>query len=262
MNNLKSLFLQGDDRPVRRGVCILNLGLAIFILFLFFYITFARLTYDFHWDAVWKYRMKFFQGFLITLSISSVSLLLSFLIGTFLAVGQRSRILVFKMLSRLIVEIIRGTPFLVQILVFFYVVADAFGFENRFIVGAIILSTFSGAYISEMIRAGIESIGASQLESARSLGMTKIQIYFYVIIPQVITRVLPSLAGQFASLIKDSSLLSIIAVRELTMNAQEVNAFTYSTLESYFPLAVGYLLLTFPVSLLSRYLERRFQYES
>ncbi|MBI9104232.1 MAG: amino acid ABC transporter permease [Spirochaetales bacterium] len=262
MIKLKNLFLQGDDHPVGNFVKTLNIIIAAIILILFFYITFVRLTYDFHWDSVWKYRSKFVQGFMVTLGISLVSLFMSLVIGTILAAGQRTKVISLHMLSRMVVEIIRGTPFLVQILVFFYVVADAFGFENRFLVGAFILSLFSGAYISEMIRAGIESVGSSQLESARSLGLTKLQIYLHVVVPQVIKRVLPSLAGQFASLIKDSSLLSIIAVREFTMNAQEVNAFTYSTLESYFPLAIGYLLLTFPISLFSRYLEKRYHYES
>ncbi len=258
----RRFFFQEDGLPVHRGVFVFNIILAALLLFAFFYLTFIRLTYDFHWNAVWRYRAKFVQGFLLTLGISCLSLFLSLIFGTLLALGQRLRFLPLRFLSRIIVEIIRGTPFLVQILVFFYVVADAFGIDNRFIVGAIILSLFSGAYISEMIRAGIESVGSSQLESARSLGLNIFQIYIYVVIPQVIKRILPALAGQFASLIKDSSLLSIIAVREFTMNAQEVNAFTYSTLESYFPLAIGYLILTFPISLFSRYLEKRYHYES
>jgi polar amino acid transport system permease protein len=90
--------------------------------------------------------------------------------------------------------------------------------------------------------------------------LTRAQTYRYVIFPQVLRQLIPPLTGQFASIIKDSSLLSIIAVSEFTLNAQEVNAFTYSTLESYLPLAVGYLLLTLPISLVSRVLERRFHY--
>ena len=95
---------------------------------------------------------------------------------------------------------------------------------------------------------------------ARAIGLSPLQTYRFVILPQVVRRILPPLAGQFASLVKDSSLLSIIAVSEFTLNAQEVNAFTFSTLESYLPLAVGYLLLTLPISLISRALERRFHF--
>ncbi len=160
----------------------------------------------------------------------------------------------------LYVETVRGTPLLVQILILFYVVANAFGIENRYFVGVLALSLFAGAYLSEMIRSGIESVRDSQLESARAIGLTRAQTYRHVVFPQVVRQLVPPLTGQFASIIKDSSLLSIIAVSEFTLNAQEVNAFTYSTLESYLPLAVGYLLLTLPISLLSRVLERRFYF--
>jgi polar amino acid transport system permease protein len=92
--------------------------------------------------------------------------------------------------------------------------------------------------------------------------LTPWQCYRFVILPQALRQILPPLAGQFASLIKDSSLLSVIAVSEFTLAAQEVNSFTYSTLESYLPLAAGYLLLTLPLSALSRWLERHFAYEA
>jgi len=121
---------------------------------------------------------------------------------------------------------------------------------------------FAGAYISEIIRAGIENVSETQLESARAIGLTRYQIYRYIITPQVTRQILPPLAGQFASLIKDSSLLSVISVSEFTLNAQEVNAFTFSTLESYLPLALGYLVLTLPISLWTKQLEKKFRYAS
>jgi polar amino acid transport system permease protein len=139
-------------------------------------------------------------------------------------------------------------------------VANAFGLGNRYLVGVLALSLFAGAYLAEMIRSGIESVRDSQLESARAIGLTRGQTYRYVIFPQVVRQLIPPLTGQFASIIKDSSLLSIIAVSEFTLNAQEVNAFTYSTLESYLPLAIGYLVLTLPVSLFSQALERRYRF--
>jgi polar amino acid transport system permease protein len=124
------------------------------------------------------------------------------------------------------------------------------------------MSLFAGAYIAEIIRSGVESIGNTQRETARSIGLTKGQTYRHIIFPQVITRVLPPLAGQFASLIKDSSLLSIIAIKEFTLAAREINANTFSTLESYIPLALGYLILTIPISMLTKKLEARFFYET
>jgi polar amino acid transport system permease protein len=236
--------------------------LLFFLLALVSTFVFTQLQYDFHWDAVWTYRQKFFQGFGVTVLLSVFALITSLLVGILFALGQRSELLPIKLFSKLYIEIIRGTPLLVQILLFFYVFADAFGLENRYVVGVMILAFFAGAYVSEIIRAGIESIHPTQWETAKSLGFTRIQTYRFIIFPQVFKRILPPLAGQFVSLIKDSSLLSIISVSELTMNAQEVNSYTYSTLESYIPLALGYMLLTFPISLLSNRLEKKFSYEN
>jgi polar amino acid transport system permease protein len=241
---------------------IVGILLALLLLAVVFSFAFSRLQYGWDWAAVYRYRQKFITGWLVTLAISAASLVASLVTGLAAALAQRSPFLPLRYLGKLYIEIIRGTPLLVQILVFFYVVADAFGVGNRYAVGILTLALFAGAYISEIIRAGIESIGESQLESARAIGLTRWQTYRYVIFPQVMRRILPPLAGQFASLIKDSSLLSIIAVNEFTLNAQEVNAFTYSTLESYLPLAIGYLALTLPISLLSRYLEGKFRYAS
>jgi polar amino acid transport system permease protein len=113
-----------------------------------------------------------------------------------------------------------------------------------------------------MIRAGIDNISATQLDSARAIGLTPFQSYRFVIFPQAFRQTIPPLAGQFASIIKDSSLLSVIGISELTNNAQQINSATYSTLESYLPLAIGYLILTLPISLWSKHLERKFRYET
>jgi len=133
--------------------------------------------------------------------------------------------------------------------------------ENKFVVGTLILSVFSGAYLSEIFRGGIESIPKSQIESARAIGLTGPQIYLYVIIPQAIRRILPAVTGQFANLIKDSSLLYVISLQEFTTQAREANAMTYATFESYIPLAIGYLILTVPLAILSHRMEKRFCYE-
>jgi len=235
-------------------------GLVALLTTALFSFAFSQLHYGWNWEAIWQYRQKFVQGWLMTVALSAASLLLSLIIGLLAALARRSSFLPLRYSAVLYVEIVRGTPLLVQILVLFYVVANAFGMENRYFVGVLALSLFAGAYLAEMIRSGIDSIRGSQLESARAIGLTRGQTYRYVIFPQLVRQLVPPLTGQFASIIKDSSLLSIIAVSEFTLNAQEVNAFTYSTLESYLPLALGYLLLTLPISLLSRLLERRFHF--
>jgi len=218
---------------------------------------FKNLSYEFNWLAILQYKQKFIDGFLMTLIISFFALILSFIIGLFFAYGQNSKLILLRFFSRFYIEIIRGTPLLVQILIFFYVFANNLGFENRYIVGTFILAIFSGAYVCEIIRAAIESIEKEQYETSLSLGMSQYQMYAYIIFPQAFKRMLPSLTGQFASIIKDSSLLSIIAISEFTMNAQEVEAITYSTLESYIPLALGYLALTYPISFYTKRLESK-----
>ncbi len=217
---------------------------------------FSNLTYDFHWNSVYEYKQKFIDGFFMTITISFFALILSFIIGLFFAYAQNSKIIFLRFFARFYIELIRGTPLLVQILIFFYVFANNLGFENRYIVGVVILAIFSGAYVCEIIRAAIESIELEQYETSLSLGMSNYQMYKYIIFPQAFKRMLPALTGQFASIIKDSSLLSIISIAEFTMNAQEVNAYTYSTLESYIPLALGYLILTYPISYYTKSLEK------
>ncbi|MCF7929804.1 MAG: amino acid ABC transporter permease [Spirochaetales bacterium] len=259
---VKHLFCVPPGKDVPSWKFWLNLIIVFALLTLVFTFAFLRLQYDFNWESVYRYRLKFINGFLMTLLISAFALVASFLLGVIFGIGQRSRFLPFRFLSKVYIEIIRGTPLLVQILVFFYIVADAFGIDSRYFMGVVILALFSGAYVSEIIRSGIESIGKSQLESARAIGLTNAQTYRYIIFPQVTKRILPPMAGQFVTLIKDSSLLSIISVSEFTLNAQEVTSFTYSTFESYIPLAVGYLLITFPISMFTKHLERKFAYET
>jgi polar amino acid transport system permease protein len=239
-----------------------NFALALLAISLVFCFSFQHLAYRLRWDSVSPYWRMFLRGWLTTIWISLAALALSTLAGLCSALAQRSRFLPLRYLGKIYVETVRGTPLLVQILIFFYVVADAFGVTSRYLVGVLTLSLFSGAYISEIIRAGIESVGRSQLESAKAIGLTRRQTYRYVIFPQALRQTLPPLAGQFVSLVKDSSLLSVIAISEFTWNAEAINARTFSTLESYLPLALGYLVLTLPISLWTRHLEQRHRFET
>ncbi len=257
---MKHLLINIDGQPVAVAARIVSWFLVALLAAAMFSFAFSQLQYGWEWNAIWQYRQKFLQGWMMTVIISAAALVASLVIGLLTALARRSSFLPLRYSALLYVETIRGTPLLVQILILFYVVANAFGVENRYVVGIMTLSLFAGAYLAEMIRSGIESIRDSQLESARAIGLTRVQTYRYIIFPQEVRQLIPPLTGQFASIIKDSSLLSIIAVSEFTLNAQEVNAFTYSTLESYLPLAAGYLLLTLPISLISRNLERRFHF--
>ncbi|MGB8853286.1 MAG: amino acid ABC transporter permease [Pirellulales bacterium] len=225
-------------------------------------LAFWRVGYTWNWAGVWDYRQKFLQGWLTTVGLSIAALAASVAIGGVAAFMLRSRQPLLEAAARIYVELIRGTPLLAQLLIGFYVVASAVGLENRYVVGVAVLALFSGAYMAEIFRGGLDAIPQAQLDSARAIGLAPAQTLRLVVLPQAVRIVLPAVAGQLVSLIKDSSLLSVIAISEFTLAAQEVNSFTYSTLESYLPLATGYLALTLPLAGVSRWLERRFRYEA
>ncbi len=241
------------------GAWVVTYLVLLGILALALSAAFLQLQHRWNWAAVWRYRALFVQGWLATIALASSALVLSTLLGLAAALASRSRVRFLRALVRVYVELIRGTPFLVQILVLFYVVAQSVGLHSRFVVGVAALSLFAGAYLAEIIRAGLDSVGETQWETARALGLTTRQTYRWIVFPQATRRVLPPLTGQWVSLIKDSSLLSVIGLGEFALNAQQVNAVTYSTLESYLVLAAGYLVLTLPLSLLARHLEQRWR---
>jgi polar amino acid transport system permease protein len=136
------------------------------------------------------------------------------------------------------------------------------GWNDKLIIGILLLSVFEGAYLGEILRGGVESIPKTQWEAARAVGFSRLQIYRYVIFPQALRRVLPAMAGLFVSLIKDSSLLNVIGVAEYFYNTRNFISRSYAGLEAYVPLALGYLILTLPVAWLAHWLERRFRHET
>lgn len=250
-----------------RSIFLRSQALAWLLVFLFVgmgsYAFFAGLAYDFNWSTIFEYkhRNRLIQGWWMTLMVSVAALVLSTVLGVVVMFGQRSPILFVKCLSRFYVEVIRGTPLIVQILFGYYVIFERVHVDDPFWAGVLIISAFSAAYLSEIFRAGIESIPKSQIDSARAIGLNTPQTYRYVIFPQAIRQVLPAYAGQSASLIKDSSLLFAIAVNEFTFNARKVNSETFSPFETFLPLALGYLILTLPISWMARWLEDRMAFE-
>ena len=234
----------------------------------FCYFFYILVSYDYQWARVAPYAGNLFSGWGVTVLISVIALVCSTLIAVGLTAAELSSVAPAKWLARTYVELVRGTPFLVQILIVVYMIAPALQqkfpdlpLNNKFGLGVLLLSGFAAAYLAEIFRGGIESIAKSQWDSARAIGLRESQIYRWVVVPQAIRRVLPATAGQFANLIKDSSLLFVIGLHEFTMQAREINATTYTPFESYLPLAIGYLALTLPISIWSRRLEKRFRYE-
>ena len=209
----------------------LNTFFALALLLLIGAVTLCLLSLDINWvwGSVWNYRESLLKGWMMTMGVTAVALVLSTIGGFILALCQRSPFLPLRYFVKVLVEIVRCMPLLVLILLVWYGFRTVFGIGNdyRYVTGILILTLFESTYISEIFRSGIESIGKTQIESARAIGLTRAQTYRYVIIPQAFRQVLPPLVGQLVSLIKDSSLLSYIAIKEFTFNAQQVNSNTF-----------------------------------
>ena len=206
------------------------------------------------------------EGLWLTLKVSVIAIIFGIAIGLFAGLARISSNPALKWSAITYIEMIRGSPLLVQIFIWYFVLGTLFNniLANHGIsqisalwFGVAALASFTGAYVAEMVRAGIQSIHRGQTEAARSLGMTYVKSMRHVILPQALRRILPPLAGQFISLIKDSSLLGIIAVRELTKATREVVTTSLQPIERWFVCALLYLVLTFSLSMLLQYLERR-----
>ncbi len=243
-----------------------------------------ELEYAFPSDDVWVYEgdMLFagdvlgtfhewrigilLQGLWLTLQVSFIAIIFGIVLGLFTGLARISANPAFKWLAITYIELIRGSPLLVQIFIWYFVLGTLI---NTMLAqagisqvpplwfGVASLATFTGAYVAEIVRAGIQSIHRGQTEASRSLGMTYGQSMYHVILPQALRRIIPPLAGQFISLIKDSSLLGIIAIRELTKATREVVTTSLQPFELWFVCALLYLVLTFSLSMLLQYLENR-----
>ncbi|HEX7513679.1 MAG TPA: amino acid ABC transporter permease [Candidatus Methylomirabilis sp.] len=215
------------------------------------------MTYTFHWEVPLQNLPQFLWGALATLEMSGVACLLGSLVAVGGALARLSKNKYLRRTATAYVEIIRNTPFIVQLFyVYFGLVTVGINLE-AFSVAIITLTLNCGAYCTEIIRAGIQSIHKGQREAAFSLGMTEGQSMFLVVLPQAVRRILPPLAGQFITLIKDSSLISVIAVSDLTYVAKNIVTNTFRAFEVWLAIAVFYFVLSFALSWSVRSLEYR-----
>ncbi|BCS87525.1 amino acid ABC transporter permease [Pseudodesulfovibrio sediminis] len=221
-------------------------------------------------DTLGTYQEKqigmLLEGILITIEVSLIAIILGILLGLFTGLARISTNPCLKWTAITYIELIRGTPLLVQIMIWYFVLGTIINsMLNKMGLfqipelwfGIASLAIFAGAYVAEIVRAGIQSIHKGQMEAARSLGMTKITAMSKIILPQAFKRILPPLAGQFISLIKDSSLLGVIAIRELTKATREAVTTSLMPYELWFMCALLYLVLTFTLSMFVQYLEKR-----
>jgi polar amino acid transport system permease protein len=224
------------------------------------------LGYDWQWYRVPRFLISteggvwtagpLLQGLLVTLEISALSLVCTLVLGLTAALFRLSASFTARALARGYLELIRNTPLLIQIFFVYFVLSPVLDI-GAFASAVLALSLFEGAYATEILRAGIVSLHRGQWEAAHSLGLGAFDTYQYVILPQAVRRVLPPLAGQAISLIKDSSLVSTIAIYDLTMQGQKIVSETFLAFEIWFTVAAIYLVMTFGLSLAVRALERR-----
>lgn len=203
----------------------------------------------------WKFG-PIANGLWVTVKISFISLFFAVILGLIFGLMRVSKNITARNLSLTYVEIIRGTPLLVQIFIVYFFIGTVLDLD-RFTAGVVALSIFTGAYVVEIIRAGIQSVAVGQMEAARSLGMTYPQAMTYVVLPQAFKRTLPPLAGQFINLIKDSSLVSVISITDLTKAGREVVSGSFAPFEVWFTVAALYLLVTGSLSWAIQRLEKR-----
>jgi polar amino acid transport system permease protein len=198
----------------------------------------------------------FIEGALKTLEISALALLLAIPIGILFGMGRVSRNPVIRLISSVYVEVMRGVPLLVLLIWIFFVLGYFLRLGSFW--GSILgLAVFSGAFIAEIVRAGIQGVATGQMEAARSSGMTYGQAMRLIVLPQAFRRVLPPLASQFIILIKDSSLVSVISAVDLTLNAKNLVTTSLRSIEIWTFVALVYFVMTFSLSLIIRYFEKR-----
>ena len=226
----------------------------------------ADLGYNWQWYQVPKYIYTWqdsgfvpgplLTGLVVTLKITGWSLLLAFAIALTTAMMRLSHSFMARSTARVYLEFIRNTPLLIQIFFLYFVISPIIGLD-RFAIAVLALSLFEGAYASEIFRAGIRSIPKGQWEAGYSLGMSTFDLYRLVVLPQALRRIIPPLTSQGISLIKDSALVSTIAVYDLTMQGQAIIAESFLTFEIWFTVAAIYLILTGFLSLLVMLMQRK-----
>lgn len=215
-----------------------------------------------------QYIQLFLQGVVCTVSLSALTVFFGFILALIIAVMRMGKSKILKLLSTIYVEILRATPMVVQVFIIYYIVFDGvkvlpgfklFGFIRfeRFFPAVVALALNSGAYLSEIIRSGLQSIDIGQTEAARSLGLSSWKTMRFVILPQAIKNVLPAIANEFVTIIKESAICYTIGVQDIMSAVNAVKGATYSIGEALIIAAALYFCLTYPTSKIIEHFERK-----
>lgn len=229
------------------------------------------LGYNWQWSRVPPYIYDFEDGAFIlkeipmglwgTIVLSAISFVCAVIIGFVMALLRLSDLVVGRALSVTLLEIVRNIPIIVLLYVCYYIFGRVFGLD-RYAASVLCLSLYSGVQISEIIRAGINAVPKGQWEAANSIGMSKAQSYIYIIIPQSIRLIIPPMTGEAIHMIKNSAIVSVIAVFELTTIGRNIISDTYMSFEIWFTVAAFYLAVTLLLSIFVSRVERRFAYST
>lgn len=205
----------------------------------------------------WSVIPFLLKGAVVTVQVSLLAMALALVLGLVAAIGRMSRSRLLRFTAGFYIEVIRGTPLLVQLFIVYYGL-PSYGIRlDPFTAGFLTLGVHYGAYLSEVYRAGIEAIDRGQWEAAASIGMPRNMVLREIILPQAMRTVLPPIGNYFISMLKDSALVATISVAELLRSGQLRVAVTFRAMEIYLMVAAIYLAMSYPLSLLTRALERR-----
>ncbi|WP_223066218.1 amino acid ABC transporter permease [Paenibacillus caui] len=209
-------------------------------------------------EMFWEYRSYFLSGLQYTLLLAAIGVLGGFIVGIFIALLRMSRWRILKFIGTAWVEILRGTPMLVQLLIIHYGFATQFHLEFSVLEsGAITLILNSSAYLAEIFRAGIQGVDRGQTEAARSLGMGSGMTMRYIVLPQALKNVLPAIGNEFITIIKESSIVYVIGAAEIIYQTYTITTITYDAMTPYLIAAIMYFILTFMLSKILGVFERK-----
>jgi His/Glu/Gln/Arg/opine family amino acid ABC transporter permease subunit len=212
---------------------------------------------EFDWNVVWYAVPYLAAGAVVTLELSALGMLFGTTIGAVAGLVSLSEYRLVRGIVRAYVYFVRGTPALVQVFLVYFAMPQL-GLElSAFWSGVVALSFNAGGFIAEIVRSGLQSIDAGQTEAAKSIGMTNRQAVLFILLPQSLRRITPPLTNEVITLVKSSSLLSVISISELTRSAQAIIAAKFTPFELYAELAVFYLVIISILAKISEYVERR-----
>jgi glutamine transport system permease protein len=213
---------------------------------------------QFNWVGVIDYIPALLQGLYYTLLVSVVGLIIGFILGAIFGLGRISRSRIVYSLSTVYIEVLRGTPVLVQAIWIYFALPLIIGFNiPSLTAGIVVIGLNSGAYIAEIVRGAVQSVEKGQMEAGRSLGLSQHLTMRYVIWPQAFKRMIPPLGNQFIISIKDTSLLSVILVPELIFQGRLVASNHFNAVEIYTTVAIFYLVITLTLSKVLNVMEKR-----